>query len=52
MKSVSDFDQFLLELDAEIMANPKAKHRIILRTLKSSDCPYLKRKVKARFLTE
>ncbi len=52
MESVRDFDEFLLKLDAEILENPEAKHRIILRTLKSSDCPYLKRRVKARFLTE
>ena len=51
MESVQDFDQFLLKLDAEIAANPEAKHRIILRTLKSSNCPYLKRRVKAHFLT-
>lgn len=52
MESLKDFDQFLLKLDAEIAANPEAKHRIILRALKSSDCPYLKRRVKAHFLTQ
>ncbi len=52
MQSVKDFDEFLLKLDAEITANPEAKHRIILRTLKSSDCPYLKRRVKAHFLNQ
>lgn len=52
MQSVKDFDDFLLKLDAEIAANPAAKHRIILRTLKSSDCPYLKRRIKAHFLTQ
>lgn len=49
MHTINDFDEFLIRLEAEIAANPEARHRIILRTLKSSECPYLKRKVKAHF---
>ncbi len=47
MDDISQFDQFLLELNDKIEKNPGAKHRIILKEIRKIDCPYLKRKVKA-----
>ncbi|MEM6830529.1 MAG: hypothetical protein AAGA66_00125 [Bacteroidota bacterium] len=50
MNDISEFDQFLVDLDSKIEENPYAKYRIILGELRKIDCPYLKRKVKSAYL--
>ncbi len=46
---INDFDQVLIELTKKIKSQPSEKHRIIMRAIKESECPYIKRKLKEAF---
>lgn len=50
MNSMTDFDNFLAHLDQQIQQNPTEKYRIILSELRKTDCPYMRRKVKAMYM--
>ncbi|MEM6361537.1 MAG: hypothetical protein AAF149_09715 [Bacteroidota bacterium] len=52
MNQPSDFDQFFIDLQQRIQENPTMQYRIILGAIKSTDCPYLKRKLRKMFKDE
>jgi len=45
MNPLQEYDQFILNLQDEIAANPTMKYRILLREIKRSECPYLRKKI-------
>lgn len=50
--SPSDYDQFFIQLQKQIEVNPSMQYRIILGAIRSTDCPYLKRKLRRVFSGE
>ncbi|MEM6526087.1 MAG: hypothetical protein AAGF85_10085 [Bacteroidota bacterium] len=50
--SPSDYDEFFIRLQKQIEVNPTMQYRIILGAIRSTDCPYLKRKLRRVFSGE
>lgn len=47
--SIEDYDMILARIQQEINENPEKQFRILLKALKSIDCPYLRRKLRKEF---
>lgn len=45
MNEIEKYDQFIISLQNEIYENPDMKYRILLRGIKNSECPYLRKKI-------
>lgn len=46
MNHITDYDQFIADLMKEIDLHPEKKYRIILKAIKETECPYLRRKIR------
>lgn len=44
---MKEYDDFISNLKKSIEAAPSMRHRLILKAIKESDCPYLNRRIKA-----
>ncbi len=49
MHTIEDYDMILKRIQDEINNNPDKEFRILLKALKSIDCPYLRRKLRKQF---
>ena len=49
MHSIEDYDKLIAQIQREIDENPDYRFRIILKSIKSIDCPYLRRKLRQKF---
>jgi len=47
--SIADYDRFVGDLLNEIDANPDKKYRIILKAIKETECPFLRKRLRGYF---